>query len=239
MLTLLFACTPESDTLTGQPEPAPDTAEASDTDTDTPTDSGGGEDTASADRWSIEVGPIPDSLAAQMEGTTMHAGCPVGLDELVLLQPAHWDMAGAVQVGQLVVVAEAAQPLSQVFEALFRAGFAIHTMQPASAFGGSDDESMAADNTSAFNCRAVTGGSSWSEHSYGTALDLNPIENPYVSGSLVLPPEGADYTDRSDVRPGMVVEGDAVTAAFDAIGWGWGGRWSSLKDYQHFSESGQ
>ena len=236
MLPILLACTSDLLVVIGPPDTPPKTS-AEDTSSTTP-DTDARVDTSSPDLWSISVGPIPDTLAAQMDGTTMHDGCPVGFDDLVLLQPAHWDMDGAVQLGQLVVASSAAAPLSQVFEALFRAGFSIRTMQPASAFGGRDDASMAADNTSAFNCRAVTGGSSWSEHSYGSALDLNPVENPYVSGSLVLPPEGADYTDRGDVRPGMVVDGDAATAAFDAIGWGWGGRWTSLKDYQHFSESG-
>jgi len=234
MIWFLLACQPVADTVTGKPDSTEQPA-----DTDTTADTSDGEDTAAALVWSVEIGPLPNSLKAQMEGTTMHAGCPVGFGGLVLLQPAHWDMDGGVQIGQLVVATEAAEPLAQVFEAMFEAGFAIRSMQPASAFGGSDDKSMAADNTSAFNCRAVTGGSGWSQHSYGDALDINPIENPYVSGSLVLPPEGTAYTDRGDVRPGMVVEGDATTAAFDAIGWGWGGRWSSLKDYQHFSENGQ
>ena len=236
MLLILLTCTSDLLVVIGPPDSPLDTSEEDHTGTSP--DTSAPADTSEEDLWSITVGPIPDALAAQMEGTTMHDGCPVGRDELVLLQPAHWDMDGAVQIGQLVVASSAAASLTPVFEALFRAGFPIRSMQPASAFGGSDDASMAADNTSAFNCRAVTGGSSWSEHSYGSALDINPVENPYVSGSLVLPPEGADYTDRGDVRPGMVVDGDAATAAFAAVGWGWGGQWSSLKDYQHFSESG-
>jgi hypothetical protein len=97
---------------------------------------------------------------------------------------------------------------------------------------------MAADNTSAFNCRAVTGGTGWSAHSYGTAVDVDPLENPYVHGSIVAPPAGAAYLDRSNNRPGMLLHGDAVVRGFAAVGWSWGGDYTSLKDYQHFSASG-
>jgi len=99
---------------------------------------------------------------------------------------------------------------------------------------------MAANNTSAFNCRAVTGGSAWSQHSYGWAIDINPVQNPYVTSSgTVLPPAGAQYVDRSQKAKGMIRAGDVVVKAFAAIGWGWGGYWSSTKDYQHFSATGR
>lgn len=98
------------------------------------------------------------------------------------------------------------------------------------AFGADDDASMAADNTSAFNCRPITGGGGWSLHSYGVAIDINPRENPYVSGSLVLPPEGAAYLDRSAAVPGLIRAGDPVVAR----GFAWGGYWSDPIDYQHF-----
>ena len=242
MLIALLACTTpsyptlphvEPSTQSDSAGPPQDTDDAADTEDTHGTDSGG------ADAWHIQIGAIPGDLAAQMQGTTMHSGCPVPLDELVLIEAAHWDMTGAVQTGQLIVAAAVSAEVAVVLEAMFRAEFPIRSMIPASAFGGSDDASMAADNTSAFNCRAVTGGSSWSQHSYGNAIDINPIENPYINGTTVLPPEGQSFSDRSDVRAGMIIEGDAVTTAFDAIGWGWGGQWSSLKDYQHFSENGQ
>ena len=107
------------------------------------------------------------------------------------------------------------------------------------AYGGDDDASMAANNTSAFNCRAVTGGSTLSQHSFGTALDINPVQNPYVNGGTVLPPSGSSYQDRSNYQPGMVLSGSIALEAFEDIGWIWGGNWSSLKDYQHFSVSGK
>jgi hypothetical protein len=106
-------------------------------------------------------------------------------------------------------------------------------MIPIDAYGGDDDASMADDNTSAFNCREVTGGAGWSQHAYGLAIDINPLENPYVRGDEVLPPAGQEYLDRDDVRPGMIIEGDDVVRAFTFRGFEWGGNFRTLKDYQH------
>ncbi len=185
------------------------------------------------------VDPLSGALREAMTGVTWREGCPVGLDELSLLSVSHWDFDGRVQSGRLIAASARAEELLGVFEVLFEAHFPIRRMRPAYEYGGSDEASMADDNTSAFNCRAVTGGTGYSEHSYGHAVDINTVENPYVRGETVLPPQGADYLDRDDERPGMIVSDGPVVGAFEAIGWGWGGRWSGLKDYQHFSATGQ
>lgn len=108
-------------------------------------------------------------------------------------------------------------------------------MKPVEAYGADDDRSMAADNTSVFNCRGIPGSSKWSEHAYGRAIDINPLENPEVRDGEVSPPAGAAFLNRSRWRHGMIHDSDAVVRAFARIGWGWGGHWRSLKDYQHFS----
>jgi hypothetical protein len=98
---------------------------------------------------------------------------------------------------------------------------------------------MAVDNTSAFNCRPAVaeGPPHWSNHAYGLAVDVNPVENPYLLGGRVLPPAGADFVDRSVYRPGMAIAGGVLTSAFAEVGWGWGGTWAN-PDYQHFSSTG-
>ena len=126
-----------------------------------------------------------------------------------------------------------------MFEKLFNAKFAIAQMRPAHEFGGDDNKIMAANDTSAFNCRKKTGGSSYSEHSYGHAIDINTIQNPYVRGAKVLPPQGKPYVERKAGEPGLILKGDPVVTAFSEIGWKWGGNWRSLKDYQHFSATGR
>jgi len=178
-------------------------------------------------------------VTATQLGASYHDGCPVTPSALRLLTVSYVGFDGTTHAGRLVVAADWADPLAGVFATLYAERFPIRTMRPVTEFGASDDASMAADNTSAFNCRAVTGGSSFSEHSYGTAIDLNPLENPYVSGGLVEPDAGADYLDRNNVRPGMIAADGPVVAAFAGIGWSWGGTWSSPTDYQHFSASGR
>ena len=131
------------------------------------------------------------------------------------------------------------EALVGVFEALFDAGFRFTRIAPAHLYDGDDNKIMANDITSAFNCRKKTGGSSYSEHSFGHAIDVNPLRNPYVKGTRVLPPEGRPYADRSLGAPGMIAGDGPVVAAFAEIGWRWGGNWRSLKDYQHFSATGR
>ena len=129
---------------------------------------------------------------------------------------------------------------TDVFRQAFQAHFPIERIEPVHLYGGDDDRSMEANNTSAFNCRLKTSGTSYSEHSWGHAVDINPLRNPYVTGSgRVYPPEGAEYVDRTRDFPGKIDEDGVVVQAFDAHGWGWGGRWNSSKDYQHFSATGR
>ena len=167
------------------------------------------------------------------------AGCPVGPSDLRTVRLTYWSFDGAVRTGRLVVHRRVAGDVVTVFRRLHAARFPIRRMVPVSAYRGSDDASMAADNTSAFNCRFVGGTARWSMHAYGQAIDLNPVENPYVQGARVSPPAGAGYLDRSRRRPGMVVAGGVVERAFGAVGWRWGGRWTSSRDYQHFSTTGR
>ena len=166
-------------------------------------------------------------------------GCPVGLEDLRYLTITHWDYDEQPVTGELIVHADHAADLVWVFEQLFNARFLIQNMELVDRFESNDDLSMAANNTSAFNCREVAWKPGvWSNHAYGTAIDINPLVNPYVAGNVVLPPEGVAYADRSVEVAGGIYRGDAVTKAFADIGWGWGGDWSSAKDWQHFSASG-
>jgi hypothetical protein len=185
------------------------------------------------------VARIDAAQAARMTGVSWRPGCPVALRDLRLLRMSHWRFDGKVRQGRLIVHRDVARDVLAVFRRLYDARFPIRRIVPVDAYGGSDFRSIEADNTSAFNCRFVAGTTRWSEHAYGRAIDVNPIENPYVSGGRTSHPASVPYLDRSRRRPGMAVEGGVLVRAFDAIGWGWGGRWSGVKDYQHFSRSGR
>ncbi|MDQ6658680.1 MAG: M15 family metallopeptidase [Actinomycetota bacterium] len=170
--------------------------------------------------------------------STYRAGCPVALSELRYLTLSYHGFDGRRHTGELVVSATVASDVLMAFRTLYDEDFPIRSMRLVSDFDGGDNASMAADNTSAFNCRRITGGSSWSEHSYGDAVDINPRENPYLSGGSVLPPAGIKFVDRPDA-PGVIHPDDLVVRAFTVIGWTWGGSWSSPVDLQHFSRSGR
>ncbi len=183
--------------------------------------------------------PIGPQLRERMTGVSWHRGCPVGLDELRLLRVNHWGFDGGVHRGRLVVHRDSAGPMLRTMRQLFRLHYPIRRMRLVDAYGADDHRSMAADNTSAFNCRVVAGTSRWSEHAYGHAIDLNPVENPYVTADgYVSPPSGAPFADRSRGAPGVIHRNGPVVAAFAENGWAWGGNWAWPKDYQHFSAGG-
>ncbi|UJA19869.1 M15 family metallopeptidase [Thermoleophilia bacterium SCSIO 60948] len=175
----------------------------------------------------------------KMTGVSWRRGCPVGLGDLRLLRVEHWDWTGDVENGSIVVHRNHARRIEATFRRLYRQRFPIRKMNLIDRYGGSDHRSMDADNTSGFNCREVAGRPGvWSQHAYGRAIDINPIENPYVTSSgYVSPPAGRPYADRSPTRKGMVTK--RAIRAFRESGWKWGGKWRGTKDYQHFSSNGR
>jgi D-alanyl-D-alanine carboxypeptidase-like protein len=194
---------------------------------------------ALAPGFHAKVQPIPAAVRAQMTGVSWRRGCPVPLSDLRLLTLTYRGFDGRAHSGQLVANRDAAATLVSVFRRLYAVDFPIRRMRLVDAYGGDDYRSIEADNTSAFNCRAATGSTHWSQHAYGRAIDVNPIENPYVSGGASSHPASTPYLDRSRHRPGMAYEGSVLVESFRAAGWGWGGNWTGIKDYQHFSSNGR
>ena len=162
----------------------------------------------------------------------------MGLGRLRYLRIAYQGFDGRVHRGEMVANASAVRPLRRAFASLYRSRFPIRRMRLVDDYGGSDFDSIEADNTSAFNCRRATGQSRWSQHAYGLAVDINPIENPYVANGRTSHRASRRFLDRSRHRRGMAWTGGALVRAFDGAGWGWGGRWSNPTDYQHFSSNG-
>jgi D-alanyl-D-alanine carboxypeptidase len=196
--------------------------------------------------FALLLAPPPETFLGTVHPVTARelpyswrAGCPVGPAQLRLLRLSYWGFDGKRRIGSLVVRDRVARDVVTVFRRLYAVRFPIRRLRKVDAYRGSDDASMAADNTSGFNCRFVSGTSRWSQHAYGEAIDVNPVENPYVQGARVSPPAGRRYLDRSPARPGMAVEGGVLVRAFEAVGWKWGGRWTGSRDYQHFSTTGR
>jgi hypothetical protein len=171
--------------------------------------------------------------------STYRAGCPTPPSQLRMLTLSYVDFTGHAQTGHLVVNAAYVPAATAVFADLYAHRFPIREMVPVDAYGGSDARSVAADNTAGFNCRAAVtadGTTSWSMHAYGEAIDVDPVENPYIYGGTVDPADGEPYVDRSDLRPGMAYAGGVLVEAFADVGWKWG---VPFGDYQHFSVNGK
>ncbi len=235
-------------TPTPTPTEAPTNTPVSEaTDTPTPTPYNAAEPTPTYTPTATPTQSTPEfhgwvsEVTRDMVRYSWRPGCPVSYTDLRMVTTDYWGFDGQVHQGQLVVHKDWAYAVLGVMKQLYYDHYPIARMVPVDYYGGSDERSMEADNTSAFNCRLVTGSStSWSEHSYGTAIDINPVENPYIAtDGTVLPPNGAAYADRSKYAPGMIHPNDEVVQAFASIGWRWGGYWGGPTDYQHFSASGR
>ena len=163
--------------------------------------------------------------------------CPIPFEDLHLLRVLHWNEKKQVVWGEMIISKRVAASATEVFSELYQLKFPIHSMKPAVYFDGSDEESMAKNNSSAFNCRKVKRSERWSEHSYGEAIDINPLWNPWVQGLIIYPENGKVYTDRSNVIPGMINQGDEVIKIFERHGWRWGSKKKNVRDYQHFSRA--
>ena len=185
------------------------------------------------------VSRISPRLERRMRGKSWHRGCPVPIRRLRLIRVSFHGFDGDRHIGRLVANKNAVGALVRALRSMYRNDFKIRRMRLVDRYDGNDRRSMRADNTSAFNCRFVSGTTRWSEHAYGRAIDINPVENPYVrSDGTVSPRKGRRYRDRSRHAKGMIHARDSTVRAFRRVGWGWGGYWTSAKDYQHFSASG-
>lgn len=193
--------------------------------------------TARGFKFSIE--PVPASVVKRSSWTP---DCPVTLDQLAYVRFPFWGFDRERHTGELVVNMSVAKSVVAVFRTLHVARFPIEeirvvTRKEMESWSTAPTGDM--NVTSSFECRDAAESDSWSQHAYGLAIDINPFHNPYWRGDLVAPELASAYLDRDWDRPGMIFEGDEVTQAFDSIGWGWGGRWSSLKDWMHFSQNGR
>jgi hypothetical protein len=189
------------------------------------------------------ISPLPASLRGRMRGTTWKPGCPVPLGDLRLLRFNYWNFEGEVHRGPMVVHEDVAQDVMWVFRRLFRARFPIKRVALAREFVPEEFEPVTYTRrsvTAAFNCRPVITPrgpvNDFSRHSYGLAIDINPVQNPYVTADgFVRNRASRRYLERSRPLEGVIHDGGVVVRSFARIGWEWGGHWSGGKDYMHFA----
>ena len=194
-------------------------------------------------QFNAKIIPITPQIQKRMtEGNSWRKGCPVALKDLRYIRLTHWDFYGKNRTGELIVHKEIAKEVIGIFEALYQEKYPIRQMRLVSDFGGSDWHSIEADNTSAFNCRNVAGTKRWSRHAYGKAIDINPLENPYISTAGYISHKASlSYKTRKhqNATPqdsALLLRDDPATKIFKKYGWKWGGEFVGEKDYQHFSK---
>lgn len=184
----------------------------------------------------FEIMDLPNYIIDKITGVSWHEDAPVGLEDLSYLNLTYWDFDEQLQIGELIVHRKVAQEVVEIFQELYEAKYPIAKMRLIDEYYADDNLSMKDNNTSAFCYRVVEGTNVISTHSYGLAIDINPVQNPYIVGGKVLPIEGKEFLDRENVRKGMIVKGDPAYNAFKSRGWTWGGDWTRVKDYHHFQK---
>ncbi len=193
------------------------------------------EDTLWHEGYLFASQPIPNAVKARMEGKSMKDNPHIGYDQLRYLTVYHYDYEGRIQKGEIVCNKRIARDLLCVFRDLFAKEYPICSIRLIDDFDGDDNASMEANNTSCFNYRVVPGTRALSKHALGLAIDVNPLQNPYIAGSQVYPPTATEYVDRTKDFPHKIDKNDLCFKVFTSYGFTWGGIWRN-KDYQHFEK---
>ena len=188
--------------------------------------------------YHASIKPISPALKKRMtRGGSWHNGCPVPLQDLRYLRMTYRGFDRRDHSGEMVVHKNVAQDVTRIFGELYRAGYPIHRMQLVDDYGASDFRSIEADNTSAFNCRKEVGKRRWSPHAYGRAIDINPIENPYVfRNGRVSHAASKRFVRRRHGHRSVILPGDPIVKTFRQHGWSWRGNTGKVHDYQHFQK---
>jgi len=192
--------------------------------------------------YEYNISPINSHIEKRMKkGNSWKKGCPVTLSDLQYLRLAYKDFDGNHRMGEMIVHKSVSREVVSIFRELYAIDYPIYKMRLVSDYKGSDWQSIEADNTSALNCRKATSSNKWSKHAYGKAIDINPIENPYISATgRIAHKASLKYRYRVHRNPmnpadkALLLKADRATKIFKKYGWRWGGEWSRTKDYQHF-----
>jgi len=184
----------------------------------------------------------PEIKKRMIEGNSYRAGCPISLKDLRYIKVKYIGFDNKEHIGELIVNKSVASDIVNIFRELYSIKYPIRKMELVSNYNGSDFASIEADNTSAFNCRFIDGTKKWSNHTYGKAIDINPIENPYVSKSgytshkKSYPFVARVRKNNSSAYKAMLLKNDKAVKIFKKYGFRWGGDWNCCKDYQHFDK---
>lgn len=189
---------------------------------------------------------ISDDVYERINGKSYRENPDIGIEDLRYLKVLHYNYDHQIQVGEMIVNVQLAEEVCNIFRELFENEYEIYSMYLVDNFwtgdgDSSDYASIDVNNTSCFNYREQTGGGALSNHAYGCAIDLNPMENPYVVYDGDTPVEWAHsnadpYIDRNSGAEHVITHDDVCYQIFAKYGYSWGGDWSNPKDFQHFEK---
>jgi hypothetical protein len=182
------------------------------------------------------ISPVAPNVLARSSWQPI---CPVRPEQLRYLTMSFRGFDGRAHTGEMLVNADVAQTVVDIFSRLYAAGFPIEEMRIRSTAELNRPPTGDGNNTEGFLCRQTRNQRQWPASGYGLAIDVNPFNNPYVRGDLVVPELASAYLNRDWVRPGMIIDGGPVVSAFESGGWSWGGRWSDPVDFMHFTATGK
>ena len=194
--------------------------------------------------YNYSISDINENIEKSMiVGNSHKKNCPIELKDLRYINLNYIDFKGNTKVGELIVHKDVSKEIVEIFKKLYEIKYPIYKMELISNYNGNDYNSIEANNTSAYNCRNIEGTYKWSRHAFGKAIDINPIQNPYISKkgnishkeSLIF--EKRIHTNLSNSNDkAMILKDDIVVKMFKKYGWVWGGDWKTIKDYQHFDK---
>lgn len=182
--------------------------------------------------------PISEVIKERIMGKSYGEDCTMALEDLRYVRILHIDFSGNTAEGELIVNKSVAQDAVAIFKELYDEKYPIEKVRLIDDYDANDNRSMADNNSSAFNFRMIEGTTTVSDHSYGLAIDINPLYNPYIQVSgdktSIFPVEGEQYADRKADFDYKITKKDKCYKIFTKYGWKWGGEWKGTVDYQHF-----
>ncbi len=181
----------------------------------------------------FEIKNVPKNIrVSMMQKGIWSSECPIPISKLRLLYLSYYNFENQMVIGRMIVLDSIAESVISIFKELFMIKFPIHQIDLIDKYNGDDELSMSANNSSCFNFRKIEGSKLLSMHSYGLAIDVNPVQNPFVKDEKILPSEGSKYLNRENNKNGMV---ESVISIFYKHGFTvWGGNWETPIDYHHF-----
>lgn len=185
----------------------------------------------------FEVNSINDEIYNKIYNKSWKENAPVTISDLRYIVVSYWGFDDKPHIGEIIVNKSVAEDIKDIFKELFYLKYPIDKIKLIDEYNAIDEASMNDNNTSSFCFRPQSNSTKLSVHSYGLAIDINPLQNPYVKGNVIQPAAAKEYTDRSIIKKGMILKDDPCYKAFTSRGWTWGGEWNGMKDYQHFEKN--